>query len=179
MWPWGHAAIGYLLYTMYMQLRDNQPPDTVPMALLILGTQFPDLIDKPLAWTLPLLPSGRSLGHSLLILVPLLIFVYLLAVRYRHAEWASAFAIGALSHAVVDVLPSVIHGKYAYTTSLLWPLLPAPPYDERDRTILGHFSLIKPTSMIIIEAVLTIMVFILWWYDAKPGFDTIYRVLNR
>lgn len=176
MWPWGHAAIGYLLYTAYMRFRYDRPPDEVPTVLLLLGTQFPDLIDKPLAWTLDLLPSGRSLGHSLLVLVPLSILAYALAARYRRSEWDSAFAIGALSHALIDVLPSAIRGEYVYATSLLWPLLPAPPSDELDRTLLGQFFSIEPTSMLALETILVIVILIIWWRDGQPGITLIHRI---
>lgn len=169
MWPWGHAAVGYLLYTAYTRLQYGRPPDDASAALLLLGTQFPDLIDKPLAWTVTLLPSGRSLGHSLLVLIPLSILVYMLAAQYRHTEWASAFAIGALSHAVIDVLPSALRGEYAYTTSLLWPLLPAPPFNELDRTILGQFFLIEPTPALAFETILVIVILAIWWRDGRPG----------
>lgn len=58
MWPWGHAAIGYLLFSMDTRLRYGRRPGGPATILLFFGTQFPDLVDKPLAWTLPLLPSG-------------------------------------------------------------------------------------------------------------------------
>ena len=35
------------------------------MLALAIGTQLPDLIDKPLTYQFAVLPSGRSLGHSL------------------------------------------------------------------------------------------------------------------
>lgn len=74
--------------------------------------------------TLPVLPSGRSLDHSLLLLIPLSVLVSALTVRYQAGDWDSAFAIGVLSHTLVDVLPPVVRGEFAYTTSLVWPLLP-------------------------------------------------------
>lgn len=176
MWPWGHAVVGYLLYTAYTRRRYDRPPDDVPTVLLLVGTQFPDLIDKPLAWSLGLLPSGRTLGHSLLVLVSLSLLVYTLAARYRDPEWGSAFAIGALSHAVVDVLPAAIRGEYAYTTSLLWPLLSAPPHDEYDRSVLGYFLTIEPTPLVAFELMLVILFVIIWWRDGRPGINTIQRL---
>ena len=157
MWPWGHAAIGYLLYTAYTWRRYDhrkKPPTT----LLFFGTQFPDLIDKPLVWTLVLLPSGRSLGHSLLVLV------YTLATRYRNPEWGSAFAIGALSHAVVDVR---VYDLVAVAVAT------RPPYDEHDRTILGHFLTIKLTPLVAIETMVVI-----WWRDGRSGANTMLRLLS-
>ncbi|WP_336361953.1 metal-dependent hydrolase [Halalkalicoccus salilacus] len=180
MWPWGHAALGYLLYAAYTQRRYDRSPDGPATLLLLLGTQLPDLIDKPLAWTLPVLPSGRSLGHSLLLLVPLSMLVYALVVRYRNATWGDAFVIGALSHTVVDVLPALVRGEFAYTTSLVWPLLPPPPYDEQGRTILGQFLSLEPTPMMLFELVLALVAVIVWCRQGQPGIDTIRAiVVNR
>lgn len=171
MWPWGHAAVGYLLYVAYTRLRYDRPPDGPAMVLLLVGTQLPDLIDKPLAWTLPVLPSGRSLGHSLLFLIPL-VLVATVAVRNRDGEWATALGIGALSHVVADVLPALIRGELAYTTSLVWPLLPPPPYDEQGRTILGHFLSLEPTPMVAFELALALGVVVVWWRQGRPGLWT-------
>lgn len=179
MWPWGHAATGYLLYASYTRFRYNRSPDGPPTLLLLFGTQLPDLIDKPLAWTLPVLPSGRSLGHSLLVLVPLSLLVYVLAIRYRDANWGSAFAIGVLSHTVVDVLPAAIRGEFEYTTSLMWPLLPAPPFDEQGRTIVGHFLAIEPTPLLVFEILLTAIALIVWWQEDRPGMDTIREAVSE
>lgn len=158
MWPWGHAALGYLLYAASTRYRYNRPPDRPATLLLLFSTQLPDLIDKPLAWTLPVLPSGRSLDHSLLLLIPLSVLVSALTVRYQAGDWDSAFAIGVLSHTLIDVLPPVVRGEFAYTTSLVWPLLPPPPYDERGRTILDHFLSLELTPVMAFELVLTLVV---------------------
>lgn len=146
--------------------------------LLLLGTQLPDLIDKPLAWTLPVLPSGRSLGHSLLLLVPLVLIVAVV-VRNRDTEWAIALAVGALSHTIVDVLPAMIRGEPVYTTSLVWPLLPPPPYDEQGRTILGQFLSLEPAPMVVFGLVLALVALVVWWHQGRPGIDTIRAAVVR
>lgn len=171
MWPWGHAALGYLLYAAYTRVRYDRPPDGPAMVLLLFGTQLPDLLDKPLAWTLPVLPSGRSLGHSLLFLVPL-VLIAAVVTRDRDGEWATALAIGALSHTIVDVLPALIRGEFAHTTSLVWPLLPLPPDPEQDRTILGYFLSLEPTPMVAFELVLALGVVVVWWRQGRPGLRT-------
>ena len=173
MWPWGHAATGYLLYALYTHSRYDRPPEGMSTLIVLFGTQLPDLIDKPLAWTLLVLPSGRSLGHSLLLLVPLSLLVYALAVRYQNANWGIAFAVGVLSHAVVDVLSPVVHGEFAYITSLVWPLFPPPPYNEQSRTIVSHFLSIEPTPLLLFETVLTVIAFIVWQRQNRPGITTI------
>ncbi|PSQ17916.1 hypothetical protein BRC99_00275 [Halobacteriales archaeon QS_7_69_60] len=66
MLPWGHLAVGYLAYSLAVRGRTGGPPAGLATAALAVGTQFPDLIDKPLVAWVSLLPSGRSLGHSLL-----------------------------------------------------------------------------------------------------------------
>lgn len=169
MWPWGHAAVGYLLYAAYTRVRYDRPPDGPAMVLLLVGTQLPDLIDKPLAWTLPVLPSGRSLGHSLLFLVPLMLVV---AVATRDRKWGIPLAIGALSHIVGDIFPALIRGEFASITFLVWPLLPLPPYPEQNRSILGHFLSLDLTSMVAFEFILALFVVIVWWRQGRPGLQT-------
>ena len=58
MWPWGHLAAGYPVYTAYTRLHTGDPPADVPALVALLGTQLPDLVDKPLA----VLPTVRSLS---------------------------------------------------------------------------------------------------------------------
>jgi len=65
MWPWGHAAVGYLAYSLGYRASDRRLTGAAVIALGV-GTQFPDLIDKPLGWTFGVLPGGRTLAHSLL-----------------------------------------------------------------------------------------------------------------
>ena len=75
--PLGHAAFGYVLYSLYTRLHLNHPPQGLAALALAFGTQFPDLIDKPLTWTFAVLPYGRSFAHSLFTLVPLLAILWL------------------------------------------------------------------------------------------------------
>ena len=173
MLPPGHAAVGYLLYTAYTRYRYDRPPEGPPTLILLFGTQLPDLIDKPLAWTFQILPSGRTLGHSLLFLVPLVILAYLVAVRYQRSEWAIALAIGAISHAIVDILPPVLRGEFQYATSILWPLLPPPAFEDHDRTIIGHLLSVEPTPILAFEFVLALVAFVVWWREGKPGLETV------
>ncbi|ADJ13939.1 metal-dependent hydrolase [Halalkalicoccus jeotgali] len=171
MWPWGHAAVGYLLYAAYTRVRYDRPPDGPAIILLLFGTQLPDLIDKPLAWTLPILPTGRSLGHSLLFLVPLVLVVAAVT-RDWDGKWDIPLAIGAFSHIAGDIFPALIRGEFASITFLVWPLLPLPPYPEQDRSIIGHFLSLDLTSMVAFEFILGFVVVILWWRQGRPGLQT-------
>ena len=64
MWPWGHAAVGYLLLSGSDRLV-GQRPTAITTLTVLLASQLPDLVDKPLAWYVVVLPNGRSLAHSL------------------------------------------------------------------------------------------------------------------
>jgi membrane-bound metal-dependent hydrolase YbcI (DUF457 family) len=107
MWPPEHVAIAYLLYHACVGVRSDVGVRGVPVLILLFGSLFPDLVDKPLAWYLGALPTGRTLTHSLLVLVPLSIVVYLLARRHGRDEYGVAFAVGALSHSLIDALPAL------------------------------------------------------------------------
>jgi membrane-bound metal-dependent hydrolase YbcI (DUF457 family) len=86
------------------------------------------LIDKPLAWTFDILPSGRSLGHSLLFAIVLGGGVWIVMQRYNWNTEAIAFFMGHLSHVVVDVLPAIRDGMWERLQSILWPIFPVYEY---------------------------------------------------
>jgi len=145
------------------------------MVPLTIGTQFPDLVDKPLSWTLGILPSGRSLGHSIL-----LALVIALTLRYagrtfdRRTE-AGAFFTGYLLHIIADMSPFVVSGEWEKLGSVLWPLVPAYQYPgESDRSISDVLSAIDLTSVPAEAFVLIILSVSLWVYDELPGADILF-----
>lgn len=168
MWPWGHAAVGYLLYTVLTHVRDEQPPAGAPVVWLAVGTQFPDLVDKPLAWTVDVLPAGRTLAHTLFVAIPVCVLIYLVAHRRRRSEWAAAFGLGYLSHVVVDALPDLLRGELVYARFLLWPVVPAPPYEGSD-SVVGHVASMELTGYFTLQLVLAGLAVIVWWRDGRPG----------
>lgn len=131
MWPWGHLAVGYVAYATYTRYRYDEHPAGGPVVVLTVATQLPDLIDKPLAYSVGVLPGGRSLAHSLLIAVPLCI----LALELAHREtgwWAQsgvAIAIGYATHLLGDSIQGLLALNAAELTFLAWPLLTPPDYD--------------------------------------------------
>ena len=70
MWPWEHAAVAYLCWAA-LDRRAARSEGAAVVAVLV-GSQFPDLIDKPLSWVFQVLPTGQSLAHSLLFALPLI-----------------------------------------------------------------------------------------------------------
>jgi hypothetical protein len=100
MWPWAHAALGYLAYTLYLRGRFNARPVGLPVVALGFGTQAPDLIDKTLAWYVGVLPYGRSLAHSLLAGSPIMLAV-VAVFRARGADRVSRLFVSVKQ----EVLP--------------------------------------------------------------------------
>jgi len=111
--------------------------------LLLVATQLPDVIDKPLAWTFAILPSGRMLAHSLVVSLPILSVLVLLAARRGYGRHAVVFSAGYLSHIAGDFYPIVRLGTdYYFFPNLFWPLLAAHP----DRT--PSFAAHAPDSLL-------------------------------
>lgn len=104
MWPWGHAAVAYLLYSGWRHATDRIPT-TVPALAVVVGSQLPDLVDKPLAWTVNVLPNGRSLMHSAVTVTLLTIAIVWYARRHNRPEPFYAFALGIWAHLFADALP--------------------------------------------------------------------------
>ena len=90
-----------------------------------MGTQLPDLVDKPLAWTVPVLPTGRSLAHSFLVALPILAILWAVADDSRPA--VGALSIGWVSHSLADLFPDLLATDWPYTVFVFWPVMSTPP----------------------------------------------------
>ncbi|WP_225335236.1 metal-dependent hydrolase [Halomicrobium urmianum] len=176
MWPWGHAAVGYLLYSLLAR-SSGRVPSSASVVALALGTQFPDLIDKPLGWTFGLLPAGRSLAHSLFALLAVSAVAVGLARRYGRPELGVAFGVGAVSHTFADGLYATVTGQYADLSYLAWPVLPAP-VSEVEKSFLAHVVLLEFNWHFALELVLVALAAALWLRDGRPGLDLVESVLG-
>jgi hypothetical protein len=155
MFFFGHLGIGS---KMVYPWRDE-----LPRAALLLGTALPDLIDKPLYYTLAafigrdaasqsLISGTRTFGHTLL----LLILIVLVAVL-RKSRLMAALAAGMATHHLIDVIGDEIQlssGLLIRGTgpdglhALLWPLL-GWDFPTSATTIAGHGSqIINPWVMV-------------------------------
>ena len=179
MLPWGHAAVGYLCYSLFVRVSDRQPPAGPAVIALAVGTQLPDLIDKPLAWSLGVLPSGRSLGHSLLFAAVLAVVIWLVARRYERQREGCTLLLGHLSHVIADAIPALISGNWAEAGVLLWPIVPAYQYsDEMDRSIIGFFLELELTALPLPGVILTILAIGVWILDGRPGLSTLRNTVR-
>lgn len=168
MWPPGHVAAGYLLYALSTRARSDDHPEPGPTLVVAFGALVPDLVDKPLAWGVGLLPMGRTLAHSLLVLVPLCLSVGLLT-RYRgEDEYGIAFAVGALLHAALDAVP-ILWNPATRVGYLLWPYSSVNPYEGGAPTVLDLLTSSLGDPYVLVELLLILLASGLWYKHDCPG----------
>ncbi|WP_458188942.1 metal-dependent hydrolase [Haladaptatus sp. NG-WS-4] len=189
MWPWEHLAFGYLLYSVLRHVGTGRSPRSDAVVVLAVATQLPDLVDKPLAWSLAVLPSGHSLAHSLLSAFPLSVLALALAHRARRSDVGVAFVVGYLSHLAGDVIYPVAVGKEPSPGYLLWPLVRVPA-DQSKMGFLARFReyfgdylvyLGDPAvrGYLALELGLLFTVLVLWLVDGMPGIPRKIAVTRR
>ncbi|MFB6362099.1 MAG: metal-dependent hydrolase [Halobacteriales archaeon] len=178
MWPWGHLALGYLLYSLELRRR-GRVPEAPEVFLVAVGTQYPDLVDKPLAWTFGVLHSGRSLGHSVLFAGIVLALLYVFLVPRIDRSKLIAFAVGWLSHPLGDLpFRGFLAGDAVAPTYLAWPLLPVPA-DETERTLLTYILTYDYGLWEVFEFGLFVLAVVVWLYDDRPGWNHVRRFVRR
>jgi len=177
MWPWAHLGFGYLLYRATPAGRST-PIDGAAVLALALGTQFPDLVDKPLAWYLGALPSGRSLAHSLLAFALVVGVALVLARRDGRPEVAAGFGVGYLSHLAGDALGDVVAGDFGYLTFLGWPLTPPPDYGV-EPGLLARLREFEATPTLAVGLGLALLAAGFWVRDGRPGVGTALGTVRR
>jgi hypothetical protein len=136
--PLGHAALAYVCYAIVAAVTDRRFPATDALVPLMVASQLPDLIDKPLAFV-GVLRSGRSLAHSLLAFVVVAVAVALLCRELARAVESDrarrlldatpvAVAVGYAAHLVGDAYRPLLAGNYAEAGFLLYPFVPPLSY---------------------------------------------------
>ena len=179
MWPWGHAALGYLLYSVFVWLRTREPPTGVGVVSLLVGTQTPDLIDKPLAWYVHVLEYGRSLAHSVITGGVILLVVVLFLRRRGHRTAATAFAVGYLSHLVGDSYTFALAGTWRSLAFLVWPLLPIPGAESELEGLFAHLARLDASVIYSEGVLLAVGMLALWLLQGAPGLRTVLAWVRR
>lgn len=182
MWPWEHLALGYLAVSLAWRLAEKEVNDWIALSVAF-GTQFPDLVDKLLAWYFDILPAARSLTHSALVAVPLSIAVLLGTSYHDRPDWGVAFAVGYMSHLFGDALPQLIERDYQSLTFLLWPVLPLPDYEGLGSVLVNVRELIaSPSTYLSVGTYrigIVVALIVLWTADGFPGLIGVRRYLSR
>jgi hypothetical protein len=195
MMPWSHLGVGYLVYSVVARVGTGETPQGGPVLALAFGTQFPDLVDKPLNWWFSVL-DGRGIGHSFLTMVPFCIAAYLIARRYDRGPLGVAFGVGILTHLPGDAWSALLTGDWGAASYLFWPLAPAPTYPSdsladhiarivgslrepvraamRIDSVLDVVALVLGLSLrFVFVFVFVIVPFLVWRQDGYPGLGTV------
>jgi hypothetical protein len=178
MWPWGHLAVAYILYSTVARMNDSRLPGGLAVFALAVGSQFPDLIDKPLGWSLGVLPGGRTLAHSVFLAAVLIPLVYVLATEYNRRETATEFSLGYVVHLLTDIPPSVLTGDFAALTSLFSPVLAQLAYEEVG-SILEGFLRYSMGGYEWAQLALLALAIVVWYRDGRPGIAYVQLQLER
>lgn len=178
MWPIGHASVAYLCYALSTRSRSDDPPGHGPTVVVGFAALLPDLIDKPLAWEFGLLPGGRTFAHSLFVLVPLSLLVYAVARRRGAGEYGIAFAVGTISHTLLDALP-VLWEPTTPWQALVWPLLAVGGVSgEGAPTILGLLRESIGQPYFLSEFVFFAVALLVWRADGYPALGLLFGRVN-
>lgn len=175
MWPWAHVAVGYLLFSGVIRRRTDTTPVPDEAWLVLLATQLPDLIDKPLAWTFGVLPSGRSLAHSLLFTALALCVLWYAFDRLGRPRLSLDFAVGYASHLAADAVFPLDVGDFEALGFLGWPVVPAVA--DTSPGILAHFASMEFTTFFWVQAALTLLALVVWVAAGTPGLEDVRRLL--
>ena len=192
MWPWGHAAVAYLCYLVFVRATDRLRETPAALAAVLVGSQFPDLVDKPLAWSFAVLPSGRSLTHSLITAALVLSVLYWLAGGPERRNAVAAFGLGWITHSLSDLGADTVVGlllgdtsQLRWTTYLVWPLLPPPPY-ESDDSLIAHLQAFELSGSVRLQIGLFGLAVVFWVvksalgaYAARTWLERIVRIGGR
>ncbi len=187
MWPWDHLAVGYLVVSLWRRARSGRPPRGAEAVAVVVGSQLPDLVDKPLGWGTTLLPSGHSLAHSLPVVLPTSLAVYLISRRFNRGDVGVAFALAWLSHLPGDVFYPMVLGRSPNVAFLFWPFVDLPPSDTvalagRVVELLVQFAAFLRTPQgvvfLLVELALLSVTLLVWWRDGWPGLGLVRRLLD-
>lgn len=125
MFPHEHFIVALILVVMYIFARERKLPSRSLIAITFVGSQYPDLIDKPLALQLGVIPTGRVFMHSLSFAIPVSIAVLAYAWKTDRFQAGIVFVIAYASHLVTDNYAALVAGEIP--NDLVWPFRPPIP----------------------------------------------------
>jgi hypothetical protein len=136
-----HIFVALVPVVCYSLVRYHRLTSGSVLLVGLFASLFPDLVDKPLAWTFGVIPSGRMVAHSLVIASVVILCVLFVASRKRRLSHGLVFAWGYLSHIAGDFYPVLFEGSsYYFYPNLFWPLVTAVP--DRDPGFEGKLPVV-------------------------------------
>ena len=122
MWPWEHAVLGYVAYSLVCRAIFRDTPRVAGAVVVVFASVLPDLIDKPLAWSVGVFETGYALAHSLFFAVPLAVGVAVVSRWLGRTRLGVAFVVGYLLHPPADVFHHYAEGGGLHPEIMLWPI---------------------------------------------------------
>lgn len=185
MWPWGHLAFAYVLYSVLAKAWPGTRVRDSAALVLGFGALLPDLVDKPLAWTFAVFPSGYAVAHSVFVAVPVGLAVAAVAARRGRAPVGVAFLVGYWSHLVGDIAFAVALSEPYTISRVLWPLVVLRGGTASIGTLdrIGHYlveyvALLVRTGdslALLAYAGMFVAAFVLWVADGAPVLRAVVR----
>lgn len=189
MWPWEHAAVGYLAYSLLCHLVYRESPSGIETVAVVVAALAPDLIDKPLAWQFGVLESSYAVGHSIFVAVPLAIVVGLLARHVGRPRAGLAFAVSYLVHLPGDFVPHYLEDGSLPIERVLWPIAgaegsgaradPLALATEYFREYVAELTAADPSTRYLLQLGIVAATVLLWLYDGAPILRECYVGLRR
>ncbi|WP_137290262.1 metal-dependent hydrolase [Natronorubrum halophilum] len=178
MWPWEHAIVGYLVYSLFCHTVYRDSPSGLEAFAVVFASVLPDIIDKPLAWEYGFFDTGYAVGHSIFFAVPLTIAVGLIARSTSRPRAGIAFGLGYLLHLPGDVVDGYLRGGVYQPELMLWPVETVgeiPSHGGFTDQFLQYFGrywgeLIAGnlSTYLRLQVGLAAFVALLWLYDGAP-----------
>jgi len=178
MWPWEHAIMGYLVYSLFCHTIYRDSPTGLEAFAAVFASVLPDLIDKPLAWEYGVFDAGYALGHSIFFAVPLSIAVGLVARSVGRPRTGLAFGLAYLIHLPADVVDAYVRNGVYQPELMLWPLETVEGGDSNQGFVDYFFQLFGRyqsellagdlSTYLWIQVGLAGFAVLLWLYDGAP-----------
>lgn len=128
--PIEHFVVAVVPIVGCVLVRNREFPHSRLVLVVFFGSQFPDLVDKPLAHVLFVIPSGRVFIHSVPFAAPLSLLVIGYARHTNRLQMGGGFVFAYLSHLVADNYRALTGADAHIPPDLLWPFvspIPRPP----------------------------------------------------
>lgn len=187
MWPWGHLAVGYLAYSLVSHLFARRRPDAPAAIAVAFGTQFPDLVDKPLGWGLAVVSGGVSVAHSIFTATVVSAVVLALSRHLDRPRIGVAFVVGYLSHLPADAVYGTVFNGAVKLRPFLWPFVDASSAGSGFLDNVAYYAIRflvflatdRGLTFLSLELLLLSFTAWIWIRDGCPGIPTRTSPVDR